>query len=190
MRIRPPFSPELVVAEFAALLKVYRISRVTGDRYAGEWPRERFRAAGIQYDLSIPPKGEIYLNALPLLNSGKLELLDISRLANQLCGLERRTARGGRDSIDHAPGGHDDVANAVAGALLLTAARQPMRISPEAIERMRSLPSPVGGCVVRGCHPAPSVRCCEPRRPLHAVGSRRRGQTLRTPCGQIPSFAY
>ena len=27
----------------------------------------------------------------------------------------RRTARGGRDSIDHAPGGHDDLANAVAG---------------------------------------------------------------------------
>jgi hypothetical protein len=30
-------------------------------------------------------------------------------------GLERRTARGGRDSIDHAPGAHDDLANAVAG---------------------------------------------------------------------------
>ena len=34
---------------------------------------------------------------------------------NQLIGLERRTARGGRDSIDHGPGGHDDVCNAVAG---------------------------------------------------------------------------
>jgi hypothetical protein len=29
--------------------------------------------------------------------------------------LERRTARGGRDSIDHPPGQHDDLANAVAG---------------------------------------------------------------------------
>src|SRR5262249_19712611 len=28
------------------------------------------------------------------------------------------TARGGRDSIDHAPGAHDDIANAVAGALV------------------------------------------------------------------------
>jgi hypothetical protein len=36
----------------------------------------------------------------------------------QLIGLERRTARGGRDSIDHPPGGHDDVANAAAGALV------------------------------------------------------------------------
>jgi hypothetical protein len=43
--------------------------------------------------------------------------LDVPRLHAQLVGLERRTARGGRDSIDHAPGAHDDLANAAAGAL-------------------------------------------------------------------------
>jgi hypothetical protein len=36
--------------------------------------------------------------------------------------LERRTARSGKDSIDHAPNGHDDVANAVAGVASLLAA--------------------------------------------------------------------
>jgi hypothetical protein len=36
-----------------------------------------------------------------------------------LVALERRTARSGRDSIDHPPGGRDDVANAVAGALVM-----------------------------------------------------------------------
>jgi hypothetical protein len=41
--------------------------------------------------------------------------------SNQICGLERRTARGGRDSIDHAPGAHDDIANAAAGALVRVA---------------------------------------------------------------------
>ena len=52
------------------------------------------------------------------------------RLVNQLCGLERRTARSGKDSIDHGPGGHDDLANAVAGAADLVASRkQPMVIS-------------------------------------------------------------
>jgi hypothetical protein len=35
--------------------------------------------------------------------------------------LERRTARGGRDSIDHAPGARDDVANAVAGVVVALA---------------------------------------------------------------------
>ena len=44
-----------------------------------------------------------------------MELPPDDRLVNQLIGLERRTARGGRDSIDHAPGGHDDRANVVAG---------------------------------------------------------------------------
>jgi hypothetical protein len=47
---RPPFSPEDVVGEFAALLRDYRISKVTGDRYGGEWPRERFRAFCIAYE--------------------------------------------------------------------------------------------------------------------------------------------
>jgi hypothetical protein len=35
-----------------------------------------------------------------------------------------RFARGGKDSIDHAPGGHHDVANAACGALSLVAARR------------------------------------------------------------------
>jgi hypothetical protein len=116
--VRPPFSPESVVTEFAATLKTYGLRQVTGDRYAGEWPRERFREHGIDYLLSDRPKSDLYRDLLPLLNSSKVRLLDLPRLAAQLCGLERRTARGGRDSIDHPPGGHDDIANSVAGALL------------------------------------------------------------------------
>ncbi len=114
---RPPFSPEVVTAEFATTLKAYGLKTVTGDRYGGEWPRERFRVHGIEYVLAEKPRSDLYRDALPLLNSGKVELLDLPRLAAQLCGLERRTARGGRDSIDHAPGQHDDLANAVAGCL-------------------------------------------------------------------------
>ena len=117
--VKPPFSPEAVVLEFAAVLKSYGLSSVTGDAYAGLWPRERFATHGITYELSALTKGAIYLNALPLLNSRQVELLDHKVLVSQLCGLERRTARGGRDSIDHGPGAHDDVANAAMGALLL-----------------------------------------------------------------------
>lgn len=43
---------------------------------------------------------------------------EVTRLFGQLLGLERRTQRGGRDLIDHAPMRHDDLANAAAGALL------------------------------------------------------------------------
>ena len=46
------------------------------------------------------------------------QLLDHARLRAQQAGLERRTARGGRDSIDHPPGSHDDLINAAAGALV------------------------------------------------------------------------
>jgi hypothetical protein len=127
---KPPFSPESVVEEFCTLLKSYGISEVTGDRYAGEWPRERFRAHGIAYRLAEKPRSDLYRDMLPVLNSGKADLLDNDRMVNQLVGLERRVARGGRESIDHAPNGHDDIANAVAGAISLCAkkAEQPMAV--------------------------------------------------------------
>lgn len=115
---KPPFSPEDTVEEFCKLLKLYRISRVIGDRYAGEWPREQFRKHGVTYEPSAKPKSDLYRDLLPLINSGKADLIDHARLKTQLIGLERRTSRGGRDSIDHAPGAHDDIANAVAGCLV------------------------------------------------------------------------
>jgi hypothetical protein len=115
--IPAPFSPECAVAELSALLKSYRISSVIGDKYAGEWPREAFSRHNISYEQSALVKSQLYSAFLPQLNSGKVELLDSGRLINQLCQLERRTARGGRDSIDHPAGAsyHDDLANCVAG---------------------------------------------------------------------------
>jgi hypothetical protein len=114
---KPPFSPEDAVAEFATLLRSYRISKITGDGYGGEWPRERFRNYGIVYETATKTKSDLYRDLLPAINSGQVELPDDARLVAQIVGLERRTARGGRDSIDHAPSGHDDLANAVAGVV-------------------------------------------------------------------------
>ena len=119
---RPPFSPEAITAEFAGVLSSYGITKVRGDRYAGEWPREALRRHGIEYELADQNKSDIYVNALPLLNSGRAQLLDLPRLASQFCVLERRTSRNGRDSIDHSPGAHDDLANVAAGALLMASA--------------------------------------------------------------------
>ena len=124
LRVRkPPFSPEAVVGEFCDLLKVYRIRKVTGDRYAGEFAREPFRKAGITYALSDRTASDIFRDALPLLNSGKVELLDHQRLQAELIALERRAARSGKDSIGHPPNGHDDVAVAACGALLLASGK-------------------------------------------------------------------
>ena len=116
--IQPPFSPESVVVELADLLKRYGVSTVVGDRYGGEWPREAFRKCGVQYEPASRAKSDLYRDFLPLINSQQVDLLDIPRGIAQLCSLERRTARGGRDSIDHAPGAHDDIANAIAGLVV------------------------------------------------------------------------
>lgn len=118
LEIRPPFDPDVAVRECAALLERFKVKRVIGDRYAGEWPVSRFAAHGITFEQSAKPKSDIYHDMLPLLNSRRVELLEHQRLTAQLCGLERKTSRAGRDSIDHAPGGHDDIANAVCGVLV------------------------------------------------------------------------
>jgi hypothetical protein len=115
------------------VLRSYGVHEVVGDRYGGEWPREQFLKRGIRYVPSEKPKSELYLESLPLLNSGKVELLDHNRMIAQICGLERRTARSGRDSVDHGVSGHDDVANAALGAIAVCGAvKAPITISPAA----------------------------------------------------------
>jgi hypothetical protein len=126
--VRPPFSPVVVVDEFTLLLKSYHVGSVTGDRWGGEFVREPFREHGIRYELCELPKSDLYREFLPALNSGKAELLDNPRLVAQLCALERRVARSGRDSIDHPPGGHDDLANAVSGALVLASGNSSVEV--------------------------------------------------------------
>src|SRR5262249_1023098 len=71
----------------------------------------------IQYEPAEKSKSDLYLELLPHINAGTVHFLDNERLILQLTGLERRTSRSGKDSIDHAPNGHDDVANCVAGVV-------------------------------------------------------------------------
>lgn len=116
---KPPFSPEAVVSEFCQTLKAYGLRKVHGDRYGGEWPREQFRKLQVDYELATKTRSELYQALVPTINSRKVQMLDLPMLEAQLVALERRTTRGGRESIDHPPGGHDDVANAAAGAIHL-----------------------------------------------------------------------
>ena len=121
--VRPPFSPSAVVDDFAALLKSYRVSKVVGDHYGGKFVKEPFRRHGIGCEVK-QPKSDLFRDMLPLLNAGRISLRRHDRLIAQIVGLERRVSRAGRDSIDHAPGAHDDLANAAAGvAAVLTTAK-------------------------------------------------------------------
>jgi hypothetical protein len=112
----PPFNPTGVVAEAAELLKTYRCNEVTGDRYAGEWPREAFRAHNVDYEISELDRSRLYLELLPMVNAGTIEIPNDGKLLAELRGLERRRGTSGRDRVDHRPGSHDDRANALAGA--------------------------------------------------------------------------
>lgn len=98
---RPPFSPEAVVNEFSKLMRDYRVSKCYGDRYGGQWVSEQFMKQGVFYEPCELSKSKIYLDVLPLINSGAVELLDNERMISQFAGLERRTARGGQEFVDH-----------------------------------------------------------------------------------------
>lgn len=124
----PPFSPDGVVGEMVAIMARYRCRSVVGDNYAAEWTASAFTSRGVRYTRCMKPKSQCYLELLPQICSGEMELLDNELLIKQLSNLERRTRSGGRDVIDHpsGPGQHDDLANVVAG---LAAAPAPVVVT-------------------------------------------------------------
>jgi hypothetical protein len=115
----PPFSPETVVREFCGYLRMYRCFQVTGDRFGAQWVVEAFEKNNISYRASDFTKAEIYSEALPITMSRQCRFLDYPKFVTQMCSLERRAGRSGKDSIDHPSGQHDDLANSAAGAIVL-----------------------------------------------------------------------
>lgn len=112
---KAPFNPHDIINQQSDELKRFGLRRVTGDNYAAEFVSESFKDNGIIYTKSELAKSELYRELLPRLCSGEIELLDDERLIDQIAGLERRVRSGGNDTIDHPPGGKDDLANTVAG---------------------------------------------------------------------------
>jgi hypothetical protein len=138
---KPPFSPDAVTEEFLDFLKEYHVHALTGDRWGSEFVQERWRKAGVKYVVSEKVKSDIYRELFPAINSRRVDLLDNARLTTQLCSLERRTARGGKDSIDHPRDGDDDLANAAAGALTLALVdKKRVVITPTMLDAAKRLP--------------------------------------------------
>ena len=113
--IEPPFNPQSAVEELARFLKSYRVTETQGDRYAANWVTSTFAQHHIRFKHTELNKSQLYLELLPRLNAQTIRLLDLPTTISQISQLERRAARGGRDTIDHPPNGRDDEANAIAG---------------------------------------------------------------------------
>ncbi len=132
----PPFSPDKVAERFSARFREYYVYKVQSDKYAGDWPAERFKVHGVTVETSAEPKSVIYGALLPALNAERVELLENERLRSQLTNLERRANPGGRDTIDHPRGGHDDVVNAAAGAIVQVTTRpKPFVVTQAMLDR-------------------------------------------------------
>ena len=109
-----PHDPAVVATQVADFLKPYRLLAAAADQYGAELSRSIYSEAGIALTAATVNRSEAYLHLLPLMTTGRIELPPEPRLRVELLGFERRTSRGGRDSVDHRPGSHDDLANAVA----------------------------------------------------------------------------
>jgi hypothetical protein len=112
-------NPAAAVAEFAELAKHYGCRRITGDNYSADWVATAFENAGCQYVRSRLTRSELYLEGLPLFTRGLVSIPDHAQLIRELRLLERRTARSGKDTVDHGVGGSDDHSNVLFGAMHL-----------------------------------------------------------------------
>ncbi len=112
---KPPCNPLVVIADMCDELKRYHLRATTGDAYAAEFNAQTFRNNGIAYLKADKSKSELYLELIGPIVAREIELPDREDLVGQIASLERRCRSGGRDSIDHPSGQHDDLSNVVAG---------------------------------------------------------------------------
>jgi hypothetical protein len=117
---RPPFDPLAVVAQIAQLAKLYGCRALVADKWGGGFVVESFAREGIAVEHSELTTSDTFLELVPLVNAHLVEICDSPRLLAQLSNLQRSTGRG-RDHVEHRRGQHDDLAAAMAGAVVRAA---------------------------------------------------------------------
>lgn len=131
---KPPFNPNDVVQDYSKLLKQFNVFEVIGDKYSAEWVAGSFKRENIRYIQSDLSKSDLYIYFQSLVMQNKVEIPKNEKLKTQFLLLERRTGMGGKDSIDHPQGAHDDLANAVAGISTLIDRKIGKRATKEELE--------------------------------------------------------
>jgi hypothetical protein len=118
--------PAATAREYADLARQYHCLEVVGDNFAAEWVAGTYRAVGVEYRKSPLTRSSLYLEGLVYFTRGLVRIPDNAQLLRELRLLERRTARSGKDTVDHGAGGTDDFANALFGAINSTIGPQPI----------------------------------------------------------------
>ena len=108
---------------------VRELPPVRGVRYFGFVDR-----AGHLFRAERGAEAQPVHESLPLLNSNRIELLDHPRLTTLRAGAQNGARRSGQHRP--APGGHDDLANAVAGAAALALGHQGIVVTSELLRRV------------------------------------------------------
>jgi len=122
----PKFNPDALTEEYSELFKSYSISKVTGDKFSGDWASTAFEKNGITYEKSERTKSELYLEAEGPFNTERVELPDREVAVTQLKNLIRKVRSGGKDSVDTDGGYPEDEANVIAGVVCSMSAK-PLR---------------------------------------------------------------
>ncbi len=113
-----PLDPAVVTEEFAKIMKAYGIKRTKSDRYAGMWPTSAYARHGVLVEINDQSASELLLELGALIRMGRVVLPKSDRLLLQLQQLERKVRSGSHDVVEAPVGGFDDVACALASAVV------------------------------------------------------------------------
>jgi len=115
----PPFDPDAQTKTYCELLRRYRVNRIQGDRFSGDWCARSHQRHGVYYEKCERPKNEIYLECESPVNCGLVELPPMDSLVHQLKLLVRTPRSGTKDKVDTAGGQPEDEANVCCGVIWL-----------------------------------------------------------------------
>jgi hypothetical protein len=116
---RPPFDPQKVVREIRNACMMYSIRTVHGDSFAGGTMPSIFADHQLIYNSKVPTTSQNYERLIPLIMSETVLWPDNDDLRRQVRSLVVWRSRGGRTTIGHPVGRHDDLIAAVAGLCVL-----------------------------------------------------------------------
>lgn len=114
----PPFDSAAMVADVASECAKFGVTEVTGDAFSQGFVASECRRHGIEYQVSKRKTADCALDALAVLNTRRVRLLDNPKARRQWLGLRRDYASGGRPTILETRR-HDDLAVVTARGMVV-----------------------------------------------------------------------